>query len=110
MKTIRTSSLVAAALLGTLGLANVEVVAPSTDVEALQRQGTTYERVWLDEATAAEPRATQGTFASADAGWQHRRNRSRIHNGPGWSQAQVQRMARKRRNQQRNKRAHRGGR
>lgn len=28
--------------------------------------------------------------------------------GPGWSNAQVQRMARKKRNQARNKRAHRG--
>lgn len=28
--------------------------------------------------------------------------------GPGWSQRQVQRMARKKRNQARNKRAHRG--
>ena len=30
--------------------------------------------------------------------------------GPGWSPRQVQRMAKKRRNQQRNKRANRGGR
>lgn len=33
---------------------------------------------------------------------------SRYPNGPGWTQAQVQRMARKKRNQARNRRAHRG--
>lgn len=40
------------------------------------------------------------------AAWTKKRGRC----GPGWTPRQVQRMATKRRNQQRNKRAHRGGR
>lgn len=108
---IRTTSLAAATLLSTLGLQNVQF-GEAAQGEALQRQGASYDTVWLEETTAtvAEPRTTQGTFASVDNGWQRSRANQRRPNGPGWTDAHVQRMAKTRRNQQRNKRAHRGGR
>lgn len=107
---IRTTSLAAAALLTTLGFQNVQF-GESAQAEPLERQATNYDRVWLDEAIVTEPGApTQGTFANVDNGWERRRGNQRRAHRPGWSVAHGQRMAKKRRNQQRNKRAHRGGR
>lgn len=45
-----------------------------------------------------------GVSVSAGPNWRRRR----FPNGPGWTHAHVGRMARKRRHQKRNRRAHRG--
>lgn len=96
----RMSSSVAAllALTALSPLGGVVVAADSPEARAdVAKQS---ERNTL-KAPSVVTQAMRALYGGRGPSW------NRHPNGPGWSQAQVQRMARKRRNQRRNKLAHR---
>lgn len=100
MKRSSLLSIAAASLLGSAALMPAVQPAPS-ETSATQATGA--------KATQGEAvrRVAQRSLEAAVFGGYRGYRRQRYPNGPGWTHAQVQRMARKRRNQSRNRRAQR---
>jgi hypothetical protein len=98
------------AVAAAMAMASMAGLAPSAAPQPVNQQvrAASGDLVIVDEMANLSRTGERNAIAKAMFGSVGRGKPERHPNGPGWTQAHVQRMSRKRRNQQRNKRAHRG--
>lgn len=100
------------AMAAAMAMASMAGLAPSAQPQQVEQQAQAVRgaRVIVDEMFNLSRLGERNAIAKAMFGGFGISRSRRFPNGPGWTDTHVQRMAKKRRNQQRNKRAHRGGR
>lgn len=99
------------AVAAALAMASMAGLAPSAQPQQVDQQARTArgDRIVVDEMFSLSRAGERNAIAKAMFGGFNFGRSRRFPNGPGWTHAHVARMKSKRRNQQRNKRAHRGG-
>lgn len=104
MKNTRSAALLAMAAMAGLGAGIQPTPAQTTPERSASSQTAQSKQAQADRIRAVqEARSIKAVFG----GGYRIRNRSPRPPGPGWTHAHVQRMARKAKNRQRNKQAHR---